>query len=300
MEKGKKLEDRIALAKMNPSVVSLEIGNFILKRVKGGGTTGCVIGLSGGVDSTTTAALAQAAFSQFDRFQGGSPYELVGYILPSKTNDPKDEQDGVKVAKRLGIRYEVLDIEPVVEAYRTTNPEAFERAYDKGNLMSRIRANILSTKAATENKLVLGTGNKDEDIGIGYYTLFGDGAVHLSPIGNLSKRLVREMATYMGFGDIAYREPTAGLELNQTDATDLGYNYDAVEIVLEGLEQGFSPAQLAIHDQVARTINPQLPIYHKFNSVDRVVDDILSRHNIALRKAEIIHPPIAEVTLRYE
>ena len=301
----RKLEERIKLAGMDPELVGREIGDFIVETALKVGATGGVIGLSGGVDSTTTAALANMAF---ERHNSGMPrpgapkkeLQLVGYILPSATNSPDDEQDGVKVAKRLGIDYEVLDIEPVVESYRATNPEAFERSYDKGNLMSRIRANILSTKAATERKLVIGTGNRDEDFGIGYYTLFGDGAVHLSPIGALSKRLVREMAVYLGFPDIAHREPTAGLEPGQTDATDLGYNYDAVEIVLEGLEQGFTPYQLTRHSQVVETIKPQLGTYGKFSSVDDAVEDILKRHDNALGKAEIIHPPIAPVTLRYD
>lgn len=296
---NKMLEDRIKLAGMDPELVSREIGDFIVQTMLNIGATGGVIGLSGGVDSTTTAALTNNAFS---RYNSGSPkkeLQLIGYILPSATNAPEDEQDGVKVARRLGIEYHVLDIEPVALAYRATNPEAFLRGFDKGNLMSRIRANILSTKAATERKLVIGTGNKDEDYGIGYYTMFGDGAVHLNPIGALPKRLVREMAQYMGFPDIAYREPTAGLEKGQTDAKDLGYNYDAVEIVLEGLDQGFKPYQLPRHSQVVETIGPQLDVYGKFMSVDDAVEDILKRHRGALGKAEIIHPPIAPVTLWY-
>jgi NAD+ synthase len=98
-----------------------------------------------------------------------------------------------------------------VEGFRATNPEAFDSIFHKGNMIARVRANVLSTKAATEKKIVAGTGNKDEDFGIGYYTLFGDGAVHLSPIGGLSKRLVREMASFLGLGGhIVNRVPTAG------------------------------------------------------------------------------------------
>jgi NAD+ synthetase len=165
--------------------------------------------------------------------------------------------------------------------------------------MSRIRANILSTKSATEKKCVIGTGNKDEDFGIGYYTLFGDGAVHMSPIGNLSKRLVRQMAEYLGFAETAKREPTAGLEPGQTDAKDLGYGYDAVEIVLEGLRQGFAAEILSQHPQVRGTIEPMLAV-SKFSNVQQVVDDILKRHyTMALPKQEIIHPPAADVTLEY-
>ena len=121
----------------------------------------------------------------------------MGFILPSKTNHPKDEEDGLKVATLAGPPgTSVLAIEAIVEGFKSTNPEALAHKYHRGNLTSEIRAVILHTKAATENKLVIGTGNKDEDYGVAYYTLFGDGAVHLSPIGNLPKRLVREMAAY--------------------------------------------------------------------------------------------------------
>ena len=290
------IEQKIKLPYMNPEQVADEIGNFIVEQLARFGMTGGVIGLSGGVDSTTTAALAKRAF---DRYIGDEKLELVSCLLPSNVNNSADTDDGRRVAEKLGIRYELLNIQPVVEAFRATNPEAFEKSYDLGNLMSRIRANILSTKSATEKKCVIGTGNKDEDFGIGYYTLFGDGAVHMSPIGNLSKRLVRQMAEYLGFAETAKREPTAGLEPGQTDAKDLGYGYDAVEIVLEGLRQGFAAEILSQHPQVRGTIEPMLAV-SKFSNVQQVVDDILKRHyTMALPKQEIIHPPAADVTLEY-
>ena len=60
---------------------------------------------------------------------------------------------GIKVAERLGIRYETQSIEHIVDAYKTTNPEAFENLYNQGNLMSRIRANVLSTKRSEERRV---------------------------------------------------------------------------------------------------------------------------------------------------
>ena len=296
---------RIYLPTMRPEQVADEIGDFLISYITGRKSTGGVIGLSGGVDSTTTAALAQRAFGKYNS-SSDNKLELIGYILPSATNSPDDESDGVKVAKRLGIRYEVLSIEPVVQAFTATNPEAFTQNYHKGNLMSRIRANVLHTKSATESKLVLGTGNRDEDFGIGYYTLFGDGAVHVSPIGNLSKRLVRDMARYLGFSDLADRIPSAGLEPGQTDFKDLGYDYDAVEIVVEGLCQGFNKPELSAHPQIEPLVNNQLRVYEKvygkrkFSSVDEVIDDIMRRNMIAKGKAEIVSPSCAPVTLEYK
>ena len=291
----------IKLPYMEPGQVSREIGSFIIDTVNNVDATGCVIGLSGGIDSSTTAALIRNAF---DTYNTGHKkrLELVGYILPSKINSTKDTEDGVRVANILKVRYEVISLDKAIEGFRTTNAEAFARPYDQGNMISRIRANVLSTKAATENKIIAGTGNKDEDFGVGYYTLFGDGAVHLSPIGGLSKRLVRQMAEYLGLPhDLVYREPTAGLENGQTDFSDLGYKYDVVELVTEGLQQGFTPAELIAHHQIKPLVESQIKMLTnpKLTSVDVVVNDILRRNKIAGDKSRIIHPPTAPVTLDY-
>jgi len=294
---------RIKLARMDCEAVSRQIGDFVIGQLQLTRTTGCVIGLSGGVDSSSTAALIKRAFDRHT----AAKYELVGYILPSNLNKQDDIKDAESVAQFLGIRCETHSIEKLVEAFRTTNPEVFESIFHKGNMISRVRANVLSTKAATENKLVAGTGNKDEDFGIGYYTLFGDGAVHLSPIGGLSKRLVREMAEFIGLGGhIVNRVPTAGLEPGQSDFKDLGYDYDVVELVTEGWVQGFTSTELSLHEQIEPVVETQLAHYRnvfgapKFNSVQQVVEDVLRRHAIARGKMKIIHPPSPVISLKYD
>lgn len=296
-------QKKIKLARMDPEIVSDEIEKFIIQKILNHASNGGVIGLSGGVDSTLTAALAKGAFDRFNNGDGekwAKGLELVGYILPSNVNNPADEKDAITVAEKLGIRYEILNIEPVVEAYRHTNPKTFESAYHKGNLMSEIRATILHQKAATEKKLVIGTGNRDEDFGVGYYTLFGDGAVHMSPIGNLPKRLVKELAIYRGFVDAAKREPTDGLAKGRTDATDLGYEYNVVEMVTEGLLQGFDKKDLYKNEGLLKIITPQLSLYNKFSTPKQAIDDVLNRHyNVALQKVKLVHPEAAQVTLYY-
>jgi len=297
---------KIKLPQMDCEKVSREIGDFIIESVLANNACGCVIGLSGGVDSSTSAALVKTAFDGYNKTHDAH-LDLVGYILPSDINNKDDMMDAKSVAAHLDIPYEVLNIEALVRAFKSTNPEAFESNYDRGNLISRIRANVLSTKAATGKKIVAGTGNKDEDFGIGYYTLFGDGAVHISPIAGLSKRLVREMALFSGLPDhIACRTPTAGLEPGQSDYKDLGYEYDVVELITQGLEQGLTAAQMAVHDQVTGPVRRQMARYEKifgtkkFDTVAEVVEDVLRRHAAARSKMKIIHPPEPVITLYYD
>mgnify|MGYP001822129650 CR=1 FL=1 len=296
----------IKLPRMDCKTVSREIGDFVIESVQAVGATGCVVGLSGGVDSSTTAALISKAFAGTHR-KKDHPLELVGYILPTRINKEADFRDAESLVKSLSIRCETHSIEKLVDAFKSTNPEAFEVNYHRGNLISRVRANVLSTKAATEHKILAGTGNRDEDFGIGYYTLFGDGAVHLSPIAGLSKRLVREMALYLGVDEtIVHRVPTAGLEPGQSDFKDLGYDYDVVELVTEGLEQGFSDRQLADHPQVAPLVENQIAHYRSqfgeapHDTVEKVVADIIRRHQTAMGKVKIVHPPTPQISLTYD
>jgi NAD+ synthase len=309
---------RIALPRMNPELVLRESGDFIIKEVVKCGYTGGVLGLSGGVDSTCVGAISKRAFDRYNslsfdervRIYGAvnpeQNLELLGYMIPSKINNPEDTKDGKRIAERLGIKSQTVDIEPIVEAHRTTNPEAFLNKFDKGNMISRIRANVLSTKAAVERKLVIGTGNHDEDFGVGYYTLFGDGAVHLSPIGALPKRLVREMAAYTGFEEFAYRESSPGLEQGQTAFKDLGYRYEIiVELVSYGREQGLDFNEIVEDEVVQWDALRQIKEYEKtfgkkkFDNVESMVEDIFRRNNIARAKSEIVSPPIAQVTLEF-
>lgn len=298
----------ILLAKMDCEQVCGQIGDFVIDTVLETGSSGCVIGLSGGVDSSTTAALIKTGFDRHNArlAKKDRALELVGYILPSLVNPAQDETDAEAVAGYLNIRYEIHRIESLVESFRLTNPEAFKSKFHKGNMISRIRANVLSTKAATENKILAGTGNRDEDFGIGYYTLFGDGAVHLSPLAGLPKRLVREMAAFLSLDrQIIQRESTAGLEPGQSDFKDLGYDYDVVEMVTEGLAQGFSPEELIAHEQLVPLIEKQMKCYRsvygidKFESAKDVVEDVLKRHRQARGKMKIIHPPTPPITLSY-
>jgi NAD+ synthase len=281
---------------MDPQKVADEIGEFILDRIQMAGHSGAIIGLSGGVDSTVTAALAKRAIDRHNTPDQKKPYRLIGYSLPSSVNNPEDAREVQLLAKKMDIALVIQSLDQMISVFEDALPRL--ESFDRGNMISRIRAVYLNTQASIHHCLLLGTGNRDEDFGIGYYTLFGDGAVHCSPIGGLSKRLVREMAVYLGYPEAAAKIPSAGLEIGQTDEGDLGYGYDAVEIVLEALEQGFDAREIAEHQQVLDIV--QKYVGRKFETVKDIVYDIAFRHaHSAIPKATIVHPPTPEITLIY-
>ena len=257
---NKTIEIKLANIWLSEKNIINIIHDFIIDHVLEFNATGCVLGLSGGVDSTLVAILCAGAFNK----PRAKKYnlELVCYMLPSKINDKTSLTDAEQLAKELKIRYEIIPVTPIVKVYKKNMKQTVNNKFHKGNLMSRIRANILHSAAAVENKLVVGTGNRSEDVGIGYYTLFGDGAVHISPIADLPKRIVIDLIVgviqeirsekdyhtrYDGFPykiygapslvDILQRilskPPSAELEEGQTDFVDLGYSYDTVEFLVE-------------------------------------------------------------------
>lgn len=310
---GKQPTDRILLPRVSSERAVREIGQAIVRKVLAMGKSGVVLGLSGGSDSTVVAGITKRAFDAYNRQNPDKPQlEVVGMILPSKTNTAQDTADGVLVAKTLGIRYEVASIEPLVRAFKKVNRAAMKNSFTKGNTMSELRAVVLHTKAASDtdaqgrNKFVIGTGNRDEDVETGFYTLFGDGAVHFSPIGNLSKRHVFQLARWFGFMDIARKEPWAGLEAGQTAFKALGYHYALAELVNRGVEQGFTAEVLARQPQVLRRAGKDLGDYQrlfgapKYATVRELVDAIIWRkEHIAKPKGEIVRPEVAGVTLTY-
>ena len=308
--RNKDLEERIMLPQMDAEKVADEIGDFMINEITSIGYKGGVIGLSGGVDSTVSAALAKRAFDSYNSKNPDNPLELLGYILPSAMNSSKDTEDGIKVAETLGIRYFINPIDENLQSYKKGQPQLFNNNSDArkclGNLMAEIRATILHSEAGLYKMLVIGTGNKDEDFRLNYYTMFGDGAVHINPLGNLPKRLVKQMAVHLGFRAAASREPTAALEPNQTDFKDIGYRYETGEIISEGFEQGLTRKQVINNPIVTALCRNDINDYRslfgkdKFTSASEIVGNVVSRNLISQGKMRIIHPPSAPVTLIYD
>lgn len=196
---------------------------FIEDTVEAAGAEGAVLGLSGGIDSTTTAHLAVEALGEDG---------LHGLVMPSEVNDPEQMSDAERVAEELGIDYDVIEIEPIAEQFFESFPEASTDRMARGNVYVRTRAVLGYFVANAESRIVLGTGNRSEAV-TGYFTKYGDGAVDCHPIGNLYKQQVRQLAAYLGVPhDLVMQTPTAGMWVDQTDEAEIGLDYDTLDAIL--------------------------------------------------------------------
>ena len=201
------------------------ITEFISGLVACAKAKGLVVGLSGGIDSTLVAKLCVDALGK-DR--------VLGIMLPTTGSDPSDLEDAKLVAKHLGIKTEIINIGPMVEAFtKTLEPSERELA----NIKSRCRMVALHQRAMRSGYLVAGTGNKSELL-VGYFTKYGDGGVDLLPIGDLYKTQVWALAKELGLPEkIVKKVPTAGLWKGQTDEGELGITYEKLDRVLFGIER---------------------------------------------------------------
>jgi NAD+ synthase len=229
---------------LNIEKAAARLEKFIADFTAGSGFSRLVVGLSGGVDSSLSAALgAQAVGAE----------NVLGLIMPYRRSSPESEQDALKLASEFGIQTEKVDLTPMIDAYFEDNEVSSIR---RGNKLARERMSILFDVASRDNRLVLGTSNKTE-ICLGYSTWYGDSACSLNPLGGLYKNEVREMAVYKGIPRrIINKNPTADLWPGQTDEGELGISYDLADRLLcKIIEEGVrSPKELMASGAELKTI----------------------------------------------
>lgn len=225
------------LLKINVQDYINVITEFISTHVSEARAQGVVIGLSGGVDSSTVAFLAVNALGK---------ERVYGLIMPDRRTTPEDDvEDAIEVAKLLGIKYSIVDITKIYDAY-THNIPFFSNTHKVacGNLRARIRMNILYYYANLNNFLVLGSGDRSELL-IGYYTKYGDGAVDLLPLGCLYKTQVRYVGKYLGLPERICKKPSSPrLWPGHMAEEELGMSYTEIDLVLYSLfDEGLSPEE---------------------------------------------------------
>ena len=193
------------------------------------GFKGCLLGLSGGIDSAVIACLAAEALG---------PENVLAVYMPSQFSAAKSGEDALAVARALGVRYLEISIADLHARSRRLLPQAAAGLVDE-NLQPRIRGLLLMALSNQEGSLVLCPGNKSE-IAMGYNTLYGDTVGALAPIADLYKDDVyRVAATYRDLipRRIIERAPTAELRANQRDEDDLP-PYAELDPALRALIEG--------------------------------------------------------------
>lgn len=201
---------------------------FLAEELRASGLAGYVVGLSGGVDSAVSAALAAAAVGR---------ERVLALALPGPTSSPASLRDAEAVAETFGLRLEKIDLGPAAERLAETLGARGDRVRF-GNLMARLRMVVLFDRARTVPALVLGTSNKSEIL-LGYSTLFGDAAASVQPLGDVWKTHIFELAHALGVPEVVVAKvPTADLWPGQTDAGELGFDYPTVDPVLHWHHEG--------------------------------------------------------------
>ncbi len=211
-----------ARLKLNAALATKALTGFIADANRSAGTAGMVLGLSGGVDSALSAALAARALG---------PERVHALILPYRTSSPDSRTDAELVAAEFGLKPRVIDVSAPVDAYfESAEPDA--DPVRRGNLTARMRMAILFDQAKKLGCLVLGTSNKTEIL-LGYSTIFGDNASSVNPLGDLYKQQVRQLSEHVGVPErVIAKPPSADLWPGQTDEDELGLPYATADEVL--------------------------------------------------------------------
>ncbi|MDI3503195.1 MAG: synthase [Candidatus Cloacimonadota bacterium] len=213
-----------------------KISAFLRDYLQASGLGKYIIGISGGIDSALSAALA---------VQGLGPENVCAVLMPYKGSHPDSTADAILLCAHLNIHYETVDISPLVDAYF----DRYEPKADnlrRGNMMARLRMCVLYDLSAKYHALVLGTSNQSE-LMTGYFTQYGDSAAAIEPLGQLYKSEVKAMAKSLGLpAKIIDKTPTADLWPNQSDEAEMGLSYAELDEILWAIR---NKAELGSFDQ---------------------------------------------------
>jgi NAD+ synthase len=231
---------KLALSVLEMDFIEVEkrIKRFIREYIEKAGASGVVLGLSGGIDSSTVAALSSLSI-------GGD--RVLGLIIPEEeTYSLRDIDDAKFVAEKFGIETQICDITAVLKSFYESI-SIFDNVdrLSKGNIKARTRMIILYYYANKLNKLVCGSSDKSEAM-MGYFTKWGDAAADISPIMDLYKTQVRKLAEFLGFPPKLVTKPsTPALWPNQLAESELGIKYETLDLILYGLERFMTKKEIA-------------------------------------------------------
>ncbi len=220
------------------SDTEMKITRFIRDYTDRSGLEGIVLGLSGGVDSSTTSALSALAI-------GGN--KVLGLLMPEhETYNDEDVKHARAVAQKFEFETQIIDITPILEATYNSIP-IFDptKKLPKGNVKARTRAVLCYYYANRQHRLVCGSSDKSE-LMMGYFTKWGDAAADISPIMDLYKTQVRKLAQHIGVPQEIVAKPSSPkLWPGQIAERELGVEYEKLDLILYGLEHFMKVDEIA-------------------------------------------------------
>lgn len=233
--------------------------DFIKRKLQEAGCKSLVLGISGGVDSTTCGRLAQLAVDQLNEESNGG-YQFIAVRLPY--GEQKDEDEAQLALQFIQPSHSVsVNIKAGVDGLHAASHTALEGTgllpedktkvdFVKGNVKARARMVAQYEIAGYVGGLVIGTDHSAENI-TGFYTKFGDGACDLAPLFGLSKRQVREVAATLGAPELLVKKvPTADLEEldpQKADEDALNLTYEQIDDFLEGKPVSAEVTERLVH-----------------------------------------------------
>ena len=220
------------------SEVERRLTRFIKDYVERSRSKGIVLGLSGGIDSSTAAALSAKAI-------GGD--RVLGLLLPEgETRKPLDIRHARLVSRKFRIKSRTIDITKTLQSFFDSTPIFDPKdKLSKGNVKARIRMVYIYYHANRLNMLTCGSSDKSETM-MGYFTKWGDVAADISPMMDLYKTQVRRLSRHIGVPEeIAAKAPSPTLWPGQLAEKDLGLKYEKLDLILYGLEHFMEPIEIA-------------------------------------------------------
>ena len=217
-----------------------------------------VVGVSGGVDSALTSTLASMT--------GLRTFALSMPISTGSNHSRLNSAHGQWLEEKFSnTTYMTIDLTSTYMEFNSLLTNS-NQVSDLGfaNTKSRLRMVTLYQVAAAQSGIVVGTGNKVEDFGVGFYTKYGDGGVDISPIADLMKSEVASIATTLGVDErILHAPPTDGLwDDNRTDEAQLGLSYNDIEEAMENESSVNRPKYSQIRRLNLHKMEP-IPVYIK-------------------------------------
>jgi len=209
-----------------------------------------IVGISGGIDSSVTSTICALT-------------EKKTIVLSMPINQIEEQYDlSLKHQTWLKNKFKnveshLVNLDKVFQSFKTSLSE-FKNQHGLANSRARLRMTTLYQVAASNNGIVVGTGNKVEDFGVGFYTKYGDGGVDISPIADCTKSQVWEMGKNLGVLEaIINAEPTDGLwDDGRTDVNQLGMSYTELEEAMENFSNKNHKKYLDIRKRNLHKINP--------------------------------------------